>query len=257
MIDHTEVLVLPDGREVLCPSRDEAASLWAEVREDRSFSWAMSALGEAPVVIDVGAHVGISSLYLADRFPRAHVIACEPALRTFRCLVDNLAKHLPGAVALKRALGAREEMRRLAVHPLMTAHSTLYSDDIDERGNLDCLLRNLEVEPSSRDDIRGLWSIREYEEVSVSTLESVLGGFDLKVVDLVKIDVERGEMSVLDGISDKAWSAIKCLLVDVHDIHGRVEEVARRLSDRGYGIDISQARAFVGSSVYSVFASLP
>jgi len=52
-----------------------------------------SANREEPVIIDAGANVGYSSLYFADAYPAATVLAIEPDERTFEELVKNVARH--------------------------------------------------------------------------------------------------------------------------------------------------------------------
>src|SRR4051794_18303432 len=45
------------------------------------------------VVIDIGAHVGIVSIFLAKRFPGVRVLAFEPLPRTFAVLQANLRRN--------------------------------------------------------------------------------------------------------------------------------------------------------------------
>ena len=45
------------------------------------------------VVVDVGAHVGVVSSYLARRHPGLHVLALEPHPDIFRCLKQNLLEN--------------------------------------------------------------------------------------------------------------------------------------------------------------------
>ena len=43
-----------------------------------------------PVILDCGANVGMASLYFRLRFPRARIVAVEPAPAAFRLLRDNV-----------------------------------------------------------------------------------------------------------------------------------------------------------------------
>lgn len=59
-------------------------------------------------------------------------------------------------------------------------------------------------------------------------------------IHLVKVDVEGAEMDVLEGISDALWSRIQQLVVEVHNIDGRVEKVRRLLASKGFSKVVSE-----------------
>jgi FkbM family methyltransferase len=46
-----------------------------------------------PVIIDVGAHVGLFSILAQHKFPTSHVFAFEPMANTYAALQDNLIKN--------------------------------------------------------------------------------------------------------------------------------------------------------------------
>ena len=76
-------------------------------------------------------------------------------------------------------------------------------------------------------------------------------------MDLLKIDVERSELAVLDGIRAEHWPRIRQLTVEVHDIDGRLDEVRGLLTDRGFDTREFQEPLFTGGSVHIVFAARP
>lgn len=43
------------------------------------------------IIVDVGANIGMASLYFASRFPECVIHAIEPCPKTFECLVENTA----------------------------------------------------------------------------------------------------------------------------------------------------------------------
>jgi FkbM family methyltransferase len=46
---------------------------------------------EVPVIVDCGANIGVASVWYAQRFPRARIIAVEPEPENFRILTMNAA----------------------------------------------------------------------------------------------------------------------------------------------------------------------
>jgi FkbM family methyltransferase len=62
--------------------------------------------GRVPLIIDAGANIGASTLYLADSWPEAHVIAVEPDSANLELLRSNTSG-LPHVTCLHAALAAR------------------------------------------------------------------------------------------------------------------------------------------------------
>lgn len=57
------------------------------------------------------------------------------------------------------------------------------------------------------------------------TISDIIARFSISQVDFLKIDVERGEMAVLEGILDEDWPKIRNVVVEVHDIEERRQKV--------------------------------
>jgi FkbM family methyltransferase len=49
----------------------------------------IAAGGKAPFILDAGANIGASAVYFAQQFPRAHIVAVEPARSNFELLQAN------------------------------------------------------------------------------------------------------------------------------------------------------------------------
>lgn len=52
-------------------------------------------------------------------------------------------------------------------------------------------------------------------------------------IDLLKVDVEGYELTVLKGITDKYWSFIEKVVVEVHDFDDRKQEITTLLEEKG------------------------
>ena len=89
----TEQVVLPDGREVFAVSVPEAEYLWKDVFEQRPYDRNGITLGKGDVVVDVGANIGLFTIYALERIHHGRVISIEPATETFAVLARNLAPY--------------------------------------------------------------------------------------------------------------------------------------------------------------------
>src|SRR5262249_12453603 len=60
---------------------------------------------------------------------------------------------------------------------------------------------------------------------NLKTISNVIREHNIERIDLLKIDVEKSERDVLSGISDDDWEKIRQLVIEVHDIDGRLDEI--------------------------------
>ncbi|HEY6393709.1 MAG TPA: condensation domain-containing protein, partial [Bryobacteraceae bacterium] len=68
------------------------------------------------------------------------------------------------------------------------------------------------------------------------TLSSFLDVHSIATVDLLKVDVQRDERDVLDGIAEVDWPRIRQLVVETHDGGGNSSELATLLRGRGFHV---------------------
>ena len=139
---------------------------------------------DRPVILDAGAHVGMSVLWWKQMFPRAHVVAVEPSSANLAVLRRNVAG-LEGVTVLHAALAAEEGRIRL-----------------DARGS-GCSASRVATDGAG-------------EEVLATTVGRIMADIDAGELLLAKIDIEGGEESVFAG--DLAWLDRTCALaVEIHD----------------------------------------
>lgn len=245
---------LPDGRVVSAVQEAEAHTLWEEISSAAPYRSAAEGLRPDEAVIDVGAHIGLASLLFARLAPESRLFAFEPAPKAFACLEENLSRHLPGALASRQALGAEPGKSELIYRPYVASASTLYDDAEDDTRNLEAHLDNIDADEQTREVVRRTFNVTQRVQVEVTTLTTVLAEHGVDRVGLLKIDVERGELDVLDGIDPACWPRIRRVLLEVHDIDGRLGRIVSRLSGLGFRTTVSQWGVYVGGSVHLVLA---
>ncbi len=62
--------------------------------------------GKTPLIIDCGAHIGLSAMYFAERFPAAKVVAIEPSAANIKIAQGHCAK-LPNVELIHAAIGSK------------------------------------------------------------------------------------------------------------------------------------------------------
>src|SRR5262249_29721396 len=74
----------------------------------------------------------------------------------------------------------------------------------------------------------------------VQTLSRVIEAFAIPRVDLLKIDVEGAEEDVLLGLEPESWSRVRHVVVEVHDVEGRVGRIRDLMESHGLHVVIEQ-----------------
>ncbi|MER5704800.1 FkbM family methyltransferase [Micromonospora sp. NPDC002296] len=222
------LIELDEGFPCYVSGEFEARFIYAEIFQDNNYDHA--GLPEAPFVVDVGANIGLFSLFMKRRYPSARIAAFEPAPQNVEALRQNLALHRAEGVTIHPfCLGAEDQAEaRLTYYPEMPGNSTLHPREKD-------LQRSLMGERLGDDRAAELFTATEVT-VPVHRLSRVLaehhGGET--AIDLLKVDVEGAELDVLNGIDAADWARIGTVLLEVTDFDGKLTGALDLLHRHGF-----------------------
>jgi FkbM family methyltransferase len=149
-----------------------------------------AALGAVHTIVDVGANIGISSLYLARAFPQARLFAFEPVPSNFALLERNVAP-----------LG-RVQCRSVALGEHDGSIDILHSDNGSNFGGFSRFEAGSNKSHSLAVPIRH--AKRQFEELGISA------------VDVMKIDVEGSEWEVLTALGANFLRRVKFMIGELH-----------------------------------------
>lgn len=260
---------LPNGLDIWALTKFEALLLYQELIAESPYHKHGITLDGGSTVFDIGANIGVYAIAVSRAFPGVRVRCFEPVPILFEALTRNLAEHAPTATARQIGLSNQRGEADIAYDPYGTVASSLHPDvfqlGADPRTTktrwAQAALEDLErVQPSvgGRALLSGLSRsvtrpfalaalaclavplamrsalFRRRIRVTLDTLSAILKDEETPVVDLVKIDVEGAEEDVLMGIGDHDWPRIRQLVIEVHDIDGRLDRLDRLLMSRGY-----------------------
>jgi FkbM family methyltransferase len=177
------------------------------------------------LVVDVGANIGMFALFIKLRYPDAEVIAFEPAPESAAVLRQNISLHQLDRVEVNEvALGVvAEQAAPFTYYPAIPANSTRYPQEKE-------LQKTVMARTYSAKAVERLHTGRQIT-VAVDRLSRFLRAG--RPVDLLKVDVEGGELDVLLGIDPPHWPLIRQVILEVHDFHGRLAAICDLLRRHG------------------------
>ena len=152
------------------------------------------------VIVDAGANIGCASIYFANKYPGAQIIAIEPERGNFALLKDNVAPY-PNIVPIHAALWDKNDTLNL-IDPGF--------------GNWGFMTEKSD----SSEPLTG----NHCHAVSAVTVETIMQDYNLDKIDILKIDIEGAEKEVFADTS--RWiEKVDSLIVELHE---RVKEGCNR-----------------------------
>ncbi|NNN06516.1 MAG: FkbM family methyltransferase [Elusimicrobia bacterium] len=197
--------VLADGTELRFHPDDE--KIIREIHEDGCY--ARAEILDGDVVVDVGAHVGVFSIYAARKTPRGRVIAVEPAPTNLEFLRYNVEKNsLRNVKIFDCALSDKAGQAEL----FFPGDHALYT-----------------LKPNAPTAVS--------HAVRLRTLDDLFEAESITNCKLLKIDAERSEYAVLQG-GARALKVVHQLLVEAGKEEATHEKVLAFLRERGFQCSI-------------------
>jgi FkbM family methyltransferase len=248
---------LPDGLRVACVNRNEAEVVYREIFTEESYLRHGVELAEGACVVDVGANIGLFTLYVKQRFPASRVLAFEPIPAIFDKLRTNVSLHAPGVETFPCALGERPGSASFTFYAGWSAMSGRYADAEDEQSVTRTILSHDGLGVSQIEDLTAGRFAGEVVECQMETLSRILRERQIEWIDLLKIDVEKSELDVLQGIADEDWSRIGQIVIEVHDFGGRLETIRSLLERKGFSVASEQDAFLAGTPIWNLYCVRP
>jgi FkbM family methyltransferase len=250
-------------------NRTETDFLYREIFVENAYLRHGIGLPAAPVVVDVGANIGMFSLLVAQRSRGARILAVEPVAELAHAASVNAELHGVDVTVLNCGLGSRTGEVAFCYYPNNTLMSGIYGDAEEDRAVLRSYLRTAPGGDMPGGDMPGGDPAAQLDRLvddrmraqprrcRLTTLTEVVAAHRIDRIDLLKIDVEKAESDVLAGIDQATWERIDQVVVEVHDLHGRLRAVLDQLAARGFDVVHEQDRRLALTPCHTVYARRP
>ncbi len=256
-----EGFALPGGPRIATLNRAETEFMVREHFVERTYFRHGIGLPEDAVVLDVGANIGVFALSVCASLPNARVHAFEPVPTVHARLASNAACAGGRITPHALALGVSEGEIAFTWYPHVSILSGTGAEPGEEAAVVRAFLNQGEadsdVDPALLDELLADRLAAEVLQVPQRRLSGMLKSLGLDRVDLLKIDVEKAEWAVLQGIDEADWPKIRQVVVEVHDIDGRLARVRAHLEAQGFAVTAEQEPWLDGTAIHCLYARRP
>lgn len=256
------LLRLPNGMIIVPQSRVEAEHFYEDLFEKEIYLRHGVTLAPGDCVFDVGGNIGMFALYVHRHAPGARIYTFEPAPPLFERLQANLGMNGARVRAFNFGIAEAERTARFTFYPNSSGMSSFYADAQQERDVLRVMMdrqrergmEELDTLLEYADELLDERFAAVEMECRLRPLSAVIAEEGVQRIDLLKVDVQKAELEVLRGLGDDDWPRIRQVVMEVHDLDGRLGEITRLLEARGFRVAVEQDEAVEGSVLYNLFA---
>lgn len=258
------LLTLPNGMVVSQQNEAETRHFYDDIFEHRGYVRHGVRIEPGATVVDVGGNIGLFSLFASTEAPGVRLLTFEPAPPMAEHLRANLARHDVDATVFEMGLSDAEGSAQLAFYPRSSGMSTLAPDEEEEKRNLRAIIANQErlgnTESAELADVsEELLDVRftaTTYDVPLRRLSDVVREQGVDRIDLLKVDVQKAEEAVFDGIDEEHWPLVRQVVAEVHDgDDGRVARLTADLERRGFRVTAIQDDLYVGTDIHNLYAT--
>jgi FkbH-like protein/FkbM family methyltransferase len=260
--------VLPNGLEIVHLNSYETDYIYHEIFEHESYLKHGLRLPDGATVLDIGANIGLFSLFVMSRCRNPKIYAFEPAPLAYECLKANCEVHgsqIDGSNIKVFNLGVadRQGTAAFTFYPNSSVFSSFHSDEAEDRQAIQTVVRNMLTAESSAESaqefVNELTSDRlrrSTHECRLTTVSEIIRQHQIDRIDLLKIDAEKSELDIIEGIGDCDWAKIDQIVMEIHDRTGdAVRRIKGLLARKGYRCAIEQEKMLEHSGLFNLFAT--
>ncbi len=205
-----------EGFRVFCQNREEVFTLRREIFSAHCYYFETES--PSPVILDIGAHIGLATLYFKKLYPTAHITAVEPHPTSFSLLKKNCFENMLTDVTLHNSAVVDDTEK----HPTLLLHTDTKDQWLSTTGVV-------------IDAWNGEQETKELV-VPTCTLASLITG----PVDLLKMDIEGAEQKVMLAAGSKL-QLVQQVLIEFHPHVGQdIKKLAHFLELAGFDLSYTQ-----------------
>ncbi|ARV59845.1 hypothetical protein BZZ01_15500 [Nostocales cyanobacterium HT-58-2] len=253
---------LANGIEIIHQNKAETDHFYEDIFEHKVYAKNGITLYPGDYIFDVGANIGLFTLFADKECSDATIYAFEPSPPTFSILKANTSKCKGKIKLFNCGLSNVNKTTKFTFYPNSSGMSSFYPNEEEEKQNLRIIMLN-----QQKAGMVEMEQVLQYTEelleerfksktftCELKTVSEIIRENNVDRIDLLKIDVQKSELDVLLGINQNDWHKIRQIVIEVHNEANRLDQVSSLLNSKGYSVVTEQDSLYTATNIYNLYA---
>jgi len=259
-------LKLPNGKIIFSLDKKTTMDVYKEIYEENIYLRSAIQVQPSCVVLDIGANVGLFSMYISEKVPDLKIYAFEPIPQIFEALQANLKNNSSIVKLYNVGLSDQEKNVEFNFYPRVCSDSTSTPFVFEKQVDMFMTKYSTGIARLLPNKIKR-WIIAKllkfmYTPIKVTcplkTVSQIIAENQISRIDLLKLDAENAERQVVDGINERDWEKIQQISMEIHtNISGGetlVSYLTNLLESKGFKYELDTHSRFSYVGVHMLYA---
>ncbi|HTF68378.1 MAG TPA: amino acid adenylation domain-containing protein, partial [Edaphobacter sp.] len=254
---------LPDGSALAHLNKNETEYIYREIFVLQAYLRHGITIRDGDCIVDAGANIGLFTVFMSRLARDLKIFSFEPNPAAFECLRINASAADAEVTCLPFGLSREDTMAEMTFYEGFSLLSGFHADAAMERDVVKhYVLNQQQASPHIEEIATGITEIIDNRldarrvKAQLRTLSSVIEQEGIDHIDLLKVNVEKSELDVLQGISASDWLKIRQLVIEV-DREETLGPILSLLQRHGYESVVEQDVLLAETEMHYVYAVRP
>lgn len=246
---------LPNGNWIYHLNNYETDFVYNEIFVNETYLKHGIKIETNATVLDIGANIGLFSLYIKQKYPNSKIYAFEPIPEVFQILTANLVEHEEHIKTYNYALSNKNEMATFHYYPGFSVISGFHAN---QTRDAEIIMSGMQSKYNENNmDMPALVTKRLTQLTSFQCQTISLAYFiqqeKISHIDLLKLDIEGAELAVIEGITQNDWLKIRQIVMEVHN-EIDLNKIISLLEQNNFELVVEADKQLKNAGIYNIFA---
>jgi len=176
-----------------------------EIFGTQPYNFPADSLGKIRTIVDLGAHIGFSTLYFSSLFSDSKIYSVEASADNYQMLEKNINLNSINAIPLNKYISSENGTANIYIHK----NSNKCSVYPDGDANI------------STDNVEKI------------TMTDLINRYELESIDILKVDIEGAEGELFSDC--KSWiDRVKLITIEVHPNLVDYDKLIKNITEKGF-----------------------
>lgn len=229
----------------------ETEFIYKEIFENKTYLKHGLTIPAKAVVVDIGANIGLFSMFAKTHSPDSEVYAFEPSKEVFEVLSQNTKAFGASVKRFNMGVGGKSGTENFTFYPGYSVISGFHADRMADEAVIKSG-ESFKEQPAAPETISARFDQQKTYPCEVTTVSEIIKLNNLNKIDFLKIDAEKSESQIIQGISPNDWSLISQIVVEVHGTQ-TLQEIENFLKVNGFHTISETAIVVADSTIYTIY----